>query len=502
MESVPFNFMPASLRIPGARFEINTGERPFQTQSRVVYIAPMLASGTAAPGVPIRMPSNPIAAFGAGSIAAEVAILARRQASLYELWMLPVADVAGTKDAATITVNSVPAPGSYRFWVLGRQRSVLVTAADTTTTLAAKIATAAAASFYLPGYSTGLTMPFTAASAVAVATLTGRHNGSWLNGTPWIDFELYGETSPLKSAVTVAYTATGTGVPDMAAALAAVGDLAADWFGSVYNDAGSVAALANFVDARWLPMSMKYGIAVYARQGTYGTLGAAGAVMNDRARVVLGQNDSPSPTWLFMAQGAAELAQYYDLGAALTEAQRLARGITGHVLRDALPPRSGFNAFTDAERNSLYFDGITPLTATMDGKVTLERVITTYQVDSFGLDDVNFLDINYPLIDVYCVRFLQNYIWSRHANTSIVNDTEPGRAGQTRPKDLRDSFIHGYLKLRNEAGIVEDVDGMIDRLKVERSSDPTRANVLLSTDRANPLHVIATNVQASAQFQG
>ncbi|GHE50978.1 tail sheath protein [Camelimonas fluminis] len=499
--AVSFNQIPASLRVPGMRVEVNSGERPYQGQSRILFIAPKLAAGKAPAGVPIRLPSNPIEAFGTGSIAAEVALLARRQSAVYEMWFLPVADPSGTAGAQTVTVNSVPAAGAYPLWVHGRRRSITVAGADTTATLAGKIAAAIQSPYYLSGLPTAITPPVTAAAATNVVTITDRHKGVITGTDSRVDFALYDETSALAAAVTVGAVTAGTGAPDLALALAALGDTEIDWYGCVFDDSASIDALSDFVTARWDPMSMQYGLAVFARQDAYGALAAAGGAMNDRARILIGQYDSPDSKWAILAQCTAGLAEYYDLGATLTEAQRLARPCNGRILRDLNPPRSGGNAFDTSERNALYYDGVSPLTCTADGKVTFERVITTYQHDDQGMDDINYLDINYPLIDIYTVRYTANYVWGVHANTSAAGDTEPYHPAQSRPKDVRASFGHALSKLRNEAHILEDIDGMLKRLVVERSSDPTRINAEMSIDRVNPLHVLAVNVQASAQFQ-
>ena len=164
----------------------------------------------------------------------------------------------------------------------------------------------------------------------------------------------------LAGSVTVAYTA-GSGDIDMAAALAGLGSLQVDWIASVFDTPSCRVVIDNVLADNWGPLKQRYGLAVYAQQAAFGDLAALGAASNTFRAIQAGEYDSPSPKWEILAQFAADLAQYWDLGAALTEAQVLARPPTGRVLRNVKPPRSGRTSFDDSERNALYFDGVAAL---------------------------------------------------------------------------------------------------------------------------------------------
>ena len=144
--------------------------------SAALIIAPMLATGSATPNVPVLASGavSPRAAFGAGSIAADMVRLYRANDLYRELWVLPVLDpVAATAATSTVTVDTVAtSAGVLYVAVADRTYPVLVT----NSMAVADVATAVAAA--VNADSTALV---TAAAAAAVVTLTTKHKGLLVN---------------------------------------------------------------------------------------------------------------------------------------------------------------------------------------------------------------------------------------------------------------------------------------------------------------------------------
>lgn len=491
--------IPTNIRKPFFYGAFSTGRAAYEAPMKALLIGPKLAGGSASDGAVTRVSSDPRADFGDGSILAEMAVAARRQQPFAEIWALPVA-VTGTAATATITVNSVPAPGTYPIWIFGRARrkEITVVSGDTVNGVATKIAAAINAGFTFPGSGITLAMPVVAAAAAAVVTVTLRHAGTFVNNRPFVELQAGEDISGMRANLTIAHQNNGAGAPDVATALASIAGRHFQTVGCAWDDLAVIDALAAWQDDQWSAVNMRYGVSVVSRLGTYGALAAAGDAMNRFTRVFAGLRASMSPTWVITAQAVAEIQNRYNLGMPLEQAQIMARAPMGVSLNLVEAPARPDEAFTDAEVNLLFFDGVTPFVAQFDGTVTTAgRIITTYQ-RSFvsGLEDTSWLDISDVMISAYYMYYLRDYATKVHAATSIASDDRDGREGQTRPKDYRNTCIAAYTKCA-DAGIVDDVDGYAAGLITELSGDRKRINARHPITRATPFLVSANDVRVN-----
>lgn len=480
------------VRTPGYRNEFALGNPPFAQTMQVLIVGPV-ATGAAVPtGVSQRLRDDIETAYGAGSLLGTMLNYARLARPYLDYRVLPLVD-SGTKAKLDVTVNTLPPPGTWPFWLFGnnRRRQITVTPADTPTTVAAKLAAAANQRVTLPGDTKSLVDIASAASDAAVATITARNGGTMLNGTTWLSFKSRGETSPLAAHCTAVFTA-GTGSPDLAAALAGVGTGNFAWIISAYRDTGSLVAIDAWLEEQWGPLAMRYGWAVAGLTGSQGTVAALGDAMNDRKRVLPTLKSSSEPEPIVAACAGAELAFVFDFARSITDVQIFARGLTGRECKGLTGPWEADDVYSEPQRNLLYYDGISPLDA-KEGKVYLERVITTFQRRaSTGLEDISYLDINGPCIDAYTVQYQRHYVLNNHQNSTIVGDQEDFAEGQTRRVDLRKTFVAAYTDLNRRGRIVQDVPSYEQALRVEFSGDPVRFNVEQKIYRSNPLYIIAT----------
>lgn len=498
---MPLSFptMPTNLRKPFFYGAFSTGPAAYEAPMKALVIGPML-TGTATAGVAARVSADPRGDFGDGSILAEMVVAMRRQQPFLDIEALPVAAAGGTSATATITVNTVPDPGTYPLWVFGRHRrkEVTIVSGDTVNTVATKIAAAINTGFTFPGTALPLAMPATAVAAAAVVTVTMRHAGTFVNSRPFVQLRAGVEKSGLAAHVTVAHQDNGAGTPDVATALAGLAGRHYQTVITAYDDAAVLDAVAAWQDDQWSPVNMKYGVSVFARTGTQGTLATAGDAMNKNTRVFAGLRDTMSPTWLVAAQFGAEIQNRFNLGMPIEQAQIMARAPMGIVFSLLEAPADPGVAFTDAEINLLFFDGVTPLVAQFDGTVTTAgRIITTYQ-KSFvtGLEDTSWLDLSDVMIAAYFMYYLRDYASKVHAGTSLISDDRDGREGQTRPKDYRNTCIAAYKRCA-DAGIVDDVDGYSRDLVVEMASDRKRINARHPITRAAPFLIAANDVRVA-----
>lgn len=480
------------VRTPGYRNEFALGVPPFAQSMQVLIAAPVATGATVTTGVSQRIRDDIETAYGPGSLLGTMLNYARLSRPYLDYRVLPLPD-SGTKASLAVTVNTLPPPGTWPFWLFGnnRKRQITVTAADTPTTVAAKLAAAVNQRVTVPGDTKSLVDIASAASALAVATITARNGGTMLNATTWLSFSSRGETSPLAAHCSMVFTA-GTGTPDLAAALAGVGTGYYAWVISAYRDATSLVSIDAWLEEQWGPLAMRYGWISAGITGSQGTVAAIGDAMNDRKRVLPALRSSSEPEPFIAACFGSELAFVFDFARSITDVQIMARGLTGRECKGLTGPWEVDEVYTEPQRNLLYFDGISPLDA-KEGKVYMERVITTFQRRaSTGLEDISYLDINGPCIDAYTVQYQRHYVWNTHQNSTIVGDQEDFAEGQTRRVDLHKTFVSSYTDLNRRGRIVQDVPSYEQNLRVEFSGDPVRFNVEQRIYRSNPLYIIAT----------
>ena len=491
--------IPSNLRKFGFYGSFSTGIPAYSSAQRLLLIGPALDSGTATVGVPTRVESDPRVQFGNGSILAEMVTVSRLQRPFNEIWALPV-NAAGAAAACTITVTAVPPAGTYAFWLFGRARRCEITVAssgETVTTVAAKIVAAANRQYTFAGAPHPLAQPFTADNVAGVVTLTMLHAGAMTNGRKWVHTRAGNEVSVLGDFVTISHTAVaGAGTPDVAAALSTIGDGHFQTVVTAYDDDTTAAAIDAWMAEQWSAVTMHYGFQVLARTGSYGTLAAAGDAMNARTRVLAAMRETPTPTWLIATALGAELHDRFNLGRPVEEAQIMARALAGITLKTVESSMTPGEAFTPAEVNNLYFDGVTPVKPEFDGSVTIGgRVITTYQRSALtGLEDVSWLDISDVMIPAYAMYWMRHYASFKHAGTSLIADTAPAREGQTRPMDYKATCIMAYGRLCAE-GICADLAVYSDELIVEMSSDRKRINAQHPVRIAAPLLIMANDIR-------
>jgi phage tail sheath gpL-like len=492
---VNFNRIPSNLRVPLFWAEFDPTQAGYlATPQPACLIGNKLTAGTAPLLTPVLVTGadQARALFGQGSMLADMVDAYRENDPTGELWCVAVADPAGTKSTQTVTFAGTPtASGNVAVYVGDRRYQVPVTTASTPTTLAQALDDTITAD------------PFAAVTAVAalgVCTLQAQHAGE-LYGFLEVGINLRGvnagEYTPAGLTVTVAMTDPGTGVPDIAPALAKLADAEYDFVGVAWADAASLDDIRDaFSDAtgRWAWDKQLYGHAFAAKTGTVQVLHDFGITRNDPHCSVLGYPpDSPSPPWRVAAAFTAEAA----VGLREDPARPLQ---TLPLIGITMAPRGA--RFTVADRQSLLFAGIGTCSIGFDGVVRIERAITTYQKNAWGQADPSYLDVQTPATLQYLVRTLRNAILTKYPRHKLANDGTRFGAGQAivTPKILKAELVAQYSGLM-ELGMVENIEAFKTFLIVERDTvDPNRVNVLLPPDLVNQLRIFAALVQFRLQF--
>ncbi|EOG9562751.1 head maturation protease, ClpP-related [Salmonella enterica subsp. enterica serovar Newport] len=342
-------------------------------------------------------------------------------------------------------------------------------------------------------------LPFTATSEAGVVTLTARHKGLYGNEIP-VTLNYYGfgggEVLPAGVNITVASGVKGAGAPALNDAVAAMGDEPFDYIGLPFNDTASVNTMAtemNDSSGRWSYVRQLYGHVYTAKTGTLSELVAAGDQFNLQHITLAGyEKDTQTP--------ADELAASRTARAAVFIRNDPARPTQTGELVDMLPAPKG-KRFTTTEQQTLLSHGVA--TAYVEsGVLRIQRDITTYRKNAYGVADNSYLDSETLHTSAYVLRRLKSVITSKYGRHKLANDGTRFGSGQAivTPAVIRGELGSTYRQMERE-GIVENFDLFQQHLIVERNANNSnRLDVLFPPDYVNQLRVFAVLNQFRLQY--
>jgi phage tail sheath gpL-like len=494
MASIPFKQLPANIRVPLFYAETdNSQANSGQQTQRALIIGQITAAGTAQPGVPVisQGVADAAAIGGSGSMLHLMVQAYRRSDNFGELWCLPLADAGGaTAAAGTVTFTAAAtANGTFTLYVGGVAVAMPVVPAQTVAQLATALAAAINATPKLP---------VTAAAAAGVVTITAINKGPCGND---IDLRLNylgtrgGEATPAGLAAAIVQMTGGATAPNLAAALANLGDMSFDFIACPYTDATSLAAIGSLLNdstGRWSWSSQLYGHAFAAARGTLGTLTTLGLTRNDQHVSIMGFNDSPTPAWLWAASLTGAVATSVRADPALPMQTVRLEGVLA-------PPLASRFQLTD--RNVLLYDGISTFTAGDDGSVAIDNLITTYQKNGAGAPDDSYLQVETLFTLAYVLRALKSVVTSKYSRVKLAdNGTRVAGPGNVvTPNMIRADLIATYRTLEAN-GLVQNGDAFRDGLIVQKNTtNPNRVDVLWPGTLINQLRIFALLAQFRLQ---
>lgn len=484
--TVSFSQIPLTIRTPGqfAEFDNSLANKGLVRDiTRVLLLGQRLSDGTAAPLTPVRVLSgdHAVALFGRGSMLAAMAHAFKKANEDSDLWAVPVADnAAGQAATGTVTIaGTATSAGTLSLYVGGVKVQTPVAVGAPAATVAADLAEAVSA---MPD------LPVTAAAVGAVVTLTARHKGEALNALDVRTTYWQGDAVPAGLTVTATAMSGGTGNPDVTTALASLGDVQYHHVVTPWTDTANLSALETEMKDRWSATRQIEGQVWASVSGTHAALSTIGSSRNAEVISIMGAQRSPTPPWLWASVYGAVAA--YNLS--IDPARPLQTLELPGILAPAEPDR-----FTRAERNLLLYDGISTFMVAVDGTVSIERAITTYQVNSYNLPDPSYLDVE-TLATLSVLRStLRARISQKFPRHKLADDGTRFGAGQAivTPSIIRAELI-ALARAWEERGWVENLDAFKGQLVVERNADdPTRVDVVLPPDLVNQLRVFAALVQ-------
>jgi phage tail sheath gpL-like len=478
-----FNQIPINIRTPGQYIEFDNS-RAVQglpaIAHKILVIGQRFAAGAVAAGVPTRITAAAQAeeAWGRGSMISATFNALKAANSYTESWGIALDDlVAGTAATGTATLTG-PATeaGTLSLYIAGKRVPVGVASAASADTIAAAIAAAVTAD---------TTLPVTAAAVGAVVTFTARHKGECGNS---IDIRLNyytGERLPKGVGCAIVAMSNGAGNPDIAAAITAMGAIHYHTIIMPYTDAANLAALEAELSTRFGPLVQQEGQAFAAVAGSHAAGSTLGNSRNSPHLTIMGGQGSPTAPWVIAAVVGAVDAYEPD-----PARPRQTLPLTG-VLAPAESAR-----YTLAERNIHLYDGISTFIIDQGGNCLIERLITTYQTNAFGVEDISYLDVETMRTIAYLRYSVRARIALKYPRHKLANDGTafaPGQAIVT-PNIIRAELIALFQDWM-AAGLTENIEQFKTDLIVERDADPNRVNAVIPPDCVNQFRVFAAQIQ-------
>ena len=459
--AVQFFQMPSANRVPGPYVEVD-GTNALGIQAgnphRVLLLGLKLAGGTAVEGqiYPMYQPLDGDAPFGANSQLSEMVRTFKRVNTVAAVFAMALNEASG----------GVAATGSILFaGTTTKAGPLTIRVGDKriTASLPSNTAAAAAVTALNTAYANVARTCMTAAASTATLNLTARSKGTHGN-----EVTVAVESMPPGLTATVTQPSGGATDPDVNVAVTALDEQKYDTIVTAFSGAANMLILENEMERRWGPLVKQPGMIHASKAGTPGTLSTYGSSRNSQYSSVMGSGLSPTPPWTWAAQTAARDAQASD-----TQNPNAPRN--GLTLPDCEAPPQ-LTAFDALQRNLLLYDGISTYKVDQSGRVSIERLITTYQVNTSGQDDATYLSIEtLRLLALIYNELLQiGGKYGRHLLAPDGTNAEPGTALMT-PGLFRGVMI-GHNDSLERRALTYDAIGFETDLVVE--IDPLDKNRL------------------------
>lgn len=493
--TISFNNFPSNIKVPLFYAEVDSSAaNTIQDNGASLIIAYPLADSSIERNKLIIMPSADQAKklAGRGSQLSRMVESYRNIDNFGELFVIAVDEpTAGSNAAGTIQISgTAEETGTLSLYIGNSKIQSQVTVSDSAETVANGLHNA---------INTHLDLPVTAVLNNSTITLTAKNKGLSSNDIP-LCFNYYGtvggEDTPYGLNIVINQMSGGTGTPNLTPVIAAMGDKLLDFIAFPFNDLSSLATFNHEMDdttGRWSYARQLYGHAYTAKKGNLTELVEFGDKLNYQHITVAGYESR-------VQTGLDELIAMRTARNAVFIRNDPARPTQSGMLNGALPA-SDSNQFTLTEQQSLLSHGIATAYVS-SGNLLIQRDITTYQRNSYGIADNSYLDSETLHTLAYVLRKLRSVITSKYPRHKLANDGTRFGAGQAiiTPAVAKAEINATYRQLEL-MGLVENFDVFKKNLIVERNiNDPNRLDVLFPPDLVNQLRVFAVLAQFRLQY--
>lgn len=493
--TISFNNIPGNIKVPLFYAEVDSSAaNTIQDSGASLIIAYSLVESSIERNKLIIMPTADHAKkiAGRGSQLSRMVEAYRNIDNFGELFVIAVDEpTAGSNATGTIQISgTAEETGTLSLYIGNSKIQSRVTVSDTAEAIANGLHNTINANPDLP---------VTASLSNSTITLTAKHKGLSGNDIP-LCFNYYGtiggEETPDGLNIVITQMNGGTGTPDLTPVIAAMGDKLLDFIAFPFNDLSSLATFNHEMDdttGRWSYARQLYGHTYSAKKGDLSELIEFGDKLNYQHITVAGYEKT-------IQTSIDELIAMRTARNAIFIRNDPARPTQTGLLNGALPA-SDSNQFTLTEQQSLLSHGIATAYVS-SGNLLIQRDITTYQRNSYGIADNSYLDSETLHTLAYVLRKLRSVITSKYPRHKLANDGTRFGTGQAiiTPAVAKAEINATYRQLEL-LGLVENFDLFKKNLIVERNvNDPNRLDVLFPPDLVNQLRVFAVLAQFRLQY--
>lgn len=496
--AITFNNIPETIRTPGAYAEIDNSralQGLAQNPHVALIIGQKLPDGTASIDVIKKVTSDGLADgfFGPGSVLARMCNKFKENNPNTELHAIAISNdggVAGTGLIKFASGLSTTAATTYYLLVAGQKAYVTFNSGWSITDINSAVKTKVNSLDTLP-----IEMSISASAAGSEHLVPIAKNSGTLGNYIDIRANYYtGQTNPAgfsDNDITYASMTGGFVDPDLNDVWAVIENFQYHHIIQPYIDTANLTEIEGTLADRFKPLEDLQGHGYTAVRGTQASCTTLGNGRNSPHNCIVGVYGSPSGPEEWAAAIGAQASWNLNIDPA--------RPLHYIKLKGILAP-DPVDRFSQSERNILLYDGIGTIIYDSSGAPMIERLITTYQTNAAGVVDPSYLDVQTlaTLGEIryqYKVRMVNRFIVPR---MKLADNSYPVRPGTfvVTPRTIKQEIIALFTQLRNDAGLIENLEDFIENLSVERSTtDVTRVNVLLPPDLINQFRVLATLIQ-------
>lgn len=498
--AVTFNNIPTTIRTPNVYLEVDNSRALkglFSNPYKALILGEKVTEGSGTTDVLYEITKSGLADgyFGPGSILARMCNIFKELNPHTELYAVALSSPAGGVAASATIKFSVAISKTANFSLSGTEPIYLMINGKgiteyLTSGWSTKDINSAVQSTINADSTLAVKASTNAASALNLIAVNAGLIGNYLD----VRFNfLAGQSNPtgFTDSAPITAFAGGTLAPDVDDAWAVIDGMKFQMIACPYPNASNLTLLKDELADRFGPQVDMWGHAFVGYRGALASCTTIGNSNNSPHLTILGAYDSPTPPEEWAAALTA-VASYYLNDDPARPLQFLSLGS-----KIIAPPIS--SRFSRAERDALLYDGIATWLCDTEGNVMIERSITTYKQNVLGIADYSYLDIETmaTLDEIryqYKSRMQSRYIIPRFKLAGDDFPVPPGAYIVT-PKTIRQETIALFTQLQ-ERGLIEDLDGFIKNLIVERdTTDMNRVNVLLPPDLVNQFRVLAGVIQ-------
>lgn len=485
MADISFNQIPIDIWRPGIFMEIDptlaiNGLPVFK--QRTVMFGQLGTLPGAVPGEIYNVITEAEAKvlFGTDSMLVGMVKAFRKINPYQELVVIPlVENAAGTAASCLRTFTGSATRGTtQQFYINDKRYQLGVTASETAESVVGRLVTL---------INNDPSCPIIASNEGAALTLTCKWKGETGNHLLFRTRHHNTDQNTPGLGFGTGEFAGGAGNPDLTDAIDALDDMTQyQGFITPFIDEPNMVALRAELDKRFGPLAAKDGLVFAAKRGGVAEMGTyAGLINSQHIPVMDTTSDTPSAPWEWAASFAAAVMYYGSIDPARPFQTLELKGIMG-------APEG--KRRTNAENELLLSNGISTHTVGNDGKVYIERLVTTYTENATGAEDTAYKSLNTIMIMSYYRRSVINRFKLKYPRHKLATSGHPaaGYASNVITPETGIAEFLAHYKLMVEAGIMDDFEGYkADIIANKNSQKRGRLDVFDQPRPIDQLHQLA-----------